>query len=176
MKSPVVMAPWCCRLRSAGFTVRASDIVDRGCPDSFLRDFLADERISYRGTRIGCFTNPPFNRDEEFVMQACERYDYVAMVLRLRFLAAKHLVDDAGAATRSGEPLWQQTRIPFARVILPKSRWPMMHRDGFAGEKTDSSPTDCAIFVWEAGHRGPAVIVREPDERYQPNLLTGDAA
>lgn len=161
-------------LRDAGFSVIASDIVDRGCPQSHVQDFL-DPGFGLMETqrrRVAAFTNPPFNRAEEFIVKACAHYDYVAMILRLRYLGAKHLVNEIGQThvdgkrVVQGKPIWQTTRIPFARVIKPKSRWPMMHRDGYEGDRIKGGMIDFAIFVWEAGHRGHAVIVDEPDARF----------
>jgi hypothetical protein len=155
-------------LRDAGFKVIASDIVDRGCPRSHVQDYLDPSfgPDAAQRRRIAAFTNPPFNRAEEFITKACAQYDYVAMILRLRFLAAKHLVDDHGVPIRSGKPLWRGTRIPFARLILPKGRWPMMHRDDYDGEKIENGMIDFAIFVWDAEHQGAAQIIMEPDPRF----------
>jgi len=157
-------------LRAAGYNVIASDIVDRGCPDSHVQDFLAPgfgPSDAAQRRRIAGFTNPPFNRACEFIVKGCAQYDYLAMVLRFRFRAAKQLVTPEGVKDLAhGKPLWRTTRIPLARMIVPKARWPMMHRDGYAGPRTDSSTIDFAIFVWEAGHSGPPLIIDEPDDRY----------
>lgn len=150
-------------LRAKGFDVWAADIVDRGCPDCIVQDFLMPDASSHAvmRRRRACVTNPPYNRCEEFVLAACERYDYVAMILRLRYLGPQHYVD-GGAAAVTGRPIWAETRIPFARIILPASRWPMMHRDGYVGKKVSGGMTDSCWFIWEAGHKGPAEILREP--------------
>jgi hypothetical protein len=148
-------------LRTEGFSVIASDIVDRGCPGATVRDFCMGSPWFYRRDR-GCITNPPFNRAEEFVVLACARYDYVAMILRLRYLGPQHFIGDDGAPIVSGRPIWTGTRIPFARIILPASRWPMMHRDDYEGEKVKGGMTDSCWFIWERGHKGPPLILREP--------------
>lgn len=162
-------------LREAGVQVIASDIADRGCPRSHVQDFLDPgfgTKTEAQRRRIAAFTNPPFNRAGEFIIKACAQYDYVAMILRLRYLGSKHLVDEQGRShvggkkVADGKPIWQRTRLPFARVIVPKSRWPLMHRDDFEGERTNSSTIDFGIFVWEAAHRGSPQIIREPDNRY----------
>jgi len=151
-------------LRKAGYHVVASDIVDRGCPRSSLHDFLGGKRphIVVPRQSLAGVTNPPFDRAEEFVLKACAWCDYVAMLLRLRWIAAQHVIGSNDTPVRVGDPLWQRTRIPFARLILPDGRWPMMHRDGYAGPKTESSMIDMAWFVWEAGHKGAPQILREP--------------
>lgn len=163
-------------LRNAGHNVIASDIVDRGCPQSHVQDFLDPGFVPHlaQRRRIAAFTNPPFNRAEEFIFKACANFDYVAMILRLRFLAAKHLVEpETGRSVRNGNgvPLWRVTRLPFARVIMPKSRWPIMSRGDYEGEEA-TSMIDFAIFVWEAGHRGPPQIINEPDSRFMPAIIT----
>jgi hypothetical protein len=161
-------------LRDAGFKVIASDLIDRGCPDSHVQDFLAADfgtKSEGQRRRIACFTNPPFDRADAFILKACANYDYVAMILRLRYLAPQHLIDDAGQGDiHKNAPIWQQTRIPLARVIIPKARWKMMHRDGYAGPKLKGGLTDYAIFIWEAGHSGSPLIVKEPDRRFLPTL------
>lgn len=167
-------------LRDAGFKVIASDLIDRGCPDAHVQDFLAADfgtKSPAQRRRIACFTNPPFDHADQFILKACANYDYVAMILRLRYLAPQHLTDEAGRADiHKGTPVWQQTRIPLARVIIPKSRWKMMHRDGYDGAKLKGGITDFAIFIWEAGHAGDARIVKEPDSRFLPShTFHGDA-
>ncbi len=60
---------------------------------------------------------------------------------------------------------------PPARVYVFKRRLPMMHRDGWDGNKA-SSRMNTAWFVWErdeAGNYGSATIVRRVDWKdYQP--------
>ena len=70
-------------LRAAGFKVIASDIVDRGCPDSHVQDFLAPAfgtKTEAQRRRVAGFTNPPFNRACEFIVKGCEHYDYLARI------------------------------------------------------------------------------------------------
>jgi hypothetical protein len=150
-------------LRRAGYRVIASDIIERGCPRAGKHDFLSGR--SYRAANLdpavlAGITNPPFNRAKEFILEACERCDYVAMLLRFRFAAANHFIKTDRHPTRL--PLWVQTRIPLARIIIPHGRLKMMHRDGYRGKKTDSSMIDFAWFVWERTHQGEAKIMRAP--------------
>lgn len=146
-------------LRRAGFRVEASDLVARGCPASSTGDYLAKPLIHRRG--VAGVTNPPFNAAEQFILRACQEFDYVAMLLRLRYLGSKHLVNigqPEGPVER--RPIWANTRIPFARVIVPNARWPMMHRDGYQGPKTESGMIDFGWFIWDAEHIGfPQVIM-----------------
>ncbi len=152
-------------LRLQGFRVVAADIVDRGCPGAHVRNFLADDTAAYVASlgRAACVMNPPYNAGEAFILRACEMFDYVALILRLRYLAPQHFVDGEGVRAPRGRPVWTQTRIPLARLILPSSRWPMMHRDDYEGPKVNGGMTDSCWFVWEKGHTGAASILREPD-------------
>lgn len=150
-------------LRRAGFEVTASDIVPRGCPGQTVADYLKGKARHQPGT--ACVGNPPFNQAERFILKACDEFDYVAMVLRLRYLGAKHLVSMDSAAElaffANKVPLWMLTRIPFARVVIPASRWSMMHRDGYEGAKTERGMIDFCWFVWDAAHKGPPQIIME---------------
>lgn len=146
-------------LRRAGFIVHASDIVDRRCPGQAVQDYLQAPVAGIQDKTAGV-TNPPFNRAEEFIIKACSEFDYVAMVLRLRYLGAKHLVGGIEAQLAKA-PIWALTRIPFARVIVPDGRWSMMHRDGYQGPKTESGMIDFAWFIWDAAHKGLPQIVME---------------
>lgn len=152
-------------LRARGFHVIAADFIDRGCPDAQVRDFLAPETTGYVASlgRAACVMNPPFNKADEFVIRACELFDYVALILRLRYLGPQHFVAANGTREISGRPVWTQTRIPLARVIIPARRWPMMHRDGYDGPKQNGGMTDSCWFIWEKGHTGPFWGIREPD-------------
>jgi len=152
-------------LRARGFRVVAADLVDRGCPGSHVRDFLAEDTKHYVASlgRAACVMNPPFNAVEPFLLRACELFDYVAFILRLRYLGPQHFVDDTGTKDLKGPPIWTLTRIPLARLIMPASRWPMMHRDGYEGPKVKSGMTDSCWFVFEKNHRGAPQIHREPD-------------
>ena len=71
--------------REAGYSVHATDLVARGCPDSesgvdFLLPVVVPEGIG------GVVTNPPFKFARQFVDKALGFSPYVAMLLRLSFL------------------------------------------------------------------------------------------
>lgn len=123
-------------LREAGWNVFASDLVDRGCPDSLVGNFLGES--PYGSDAI--ITNPPFKLAREFVDTALQRAPYVAMLLRLAFLE--------GAARK---PWFEST--PLARVHVSSRRLPMMHRDGWEGPKAGSAVCH-AWFVWDKRHEG----------------------
>lgn len=74
-------------LRSHGYIVRSSDLIDRGYGESGV-DFLATEQ-KFNGDII---TNPPYKYAQEFVEHAldiiCEG-NRIAMFLKLQFLEGK---------------------------------------------------------------------------------------
>lgn len=126
-------------LRAAGFDVHASDLVDRGCPDSekgvdFLMPFPVPASIG------GIVTNPPFKNAVEFVERSLVIAPYVAMLLRLSFLE--------GVQRKP----WFEAG-PLARVHVSSRRLPMMHRGGWEGAKAGSAIA-FAWFVWDARHQG----------------------
>ena len=124
-------------LREAGYEVLASDLVDRGCPDSGVLDFLKVRHASSHGI----VTNPPYRLAQRFVEQALSLAPYVAMLLPLGFLAGQKRMP------------WHRGS-PLCRVHIASRRLPMMHRDGYDGPKA-SSGVDHAWFVWDEAARVP---------------------
>ena len=131
-------------LREAGHHVIATDLNDRGCPDSASRiDFLLP------GPRVECdaiVTNPPFVLAEEFVATALERAPVVMMLLRLAFYESE----------RRSEIL---ENCGLARIHVFRKRLPMMHREGWEGRKANSGMT-FAWYVYDQTHVGPPTIDR----------------
>jgi hypothetical protein len=130
-------------LRAAGYAVHATDLVDRGCPDSlsaidFLFPYEPPEPVE------GIVSNPPFKLAQAFINRALDRVPYVAMLLRVSFLE--------GSARR---PWFEAT--PLARIHVSSRRLPMMHRHEWAGPKS-SSAIAFAWFVWDRRHSGPPHI------------------
>jgi hypothetical protein len=130
-------------LRAAGYEVLATDLVDRGCPDSesgvdFLLPWSLDVYVD------GIVTNPPFKLARAFVDRALEYAPYVAMLLRVSFLE--------GTARR---PWFKHS--PLARVHVSSRRLPMMHRHEWDGPKSTSAIA-FAWFVWSKGHATPPTI------------------
>jgi hypothetical protein len=124
-------------LREAGYTVVASDLVDRGCP--FAKsglDFLAERMPAY-----GIVTNPPYSLAQAFCAKALELSPYVAMLLPLGFLAGQRRMP------------WHRGS-PLARVHIFSRRLPLMHREGYDGPKATSG-VDHAWFVWDEERRVP---------------------
>jgi hypothetical protein len=136
-------------LRSADFDVLATDLVDYDSPDqdAFGVDFLIPGLAeSYATGQQGIVTNPPFKNALEFVERALDMVPYVAMLMRLNFLESekrRSIIDNA----------------PLARVHVFRNRLPMMHRDGWEGNKTTSTMA-FAWFVWQRGYVGPTELHR----------------
>ncbi len=140
---PVIWEPACgdgaivLPLRAAGYTVHASDLVARGCPDSEARiDFLFPCAVPDGAG--GIVTNPPFKLARAFIDTALSRVPYVAMLMRLAFLE--------GGARRP----WFEAS-PLARVHVSARRLPMMHRGGWEGPAAGSGVA-FAWFVWDRRH------------------------
>lgn len=133
-------------LRSAGRIVHATDLVHYDSPDQDFsgRDFLF-ERHAPEGTQA-IVTNPPFKNAADFVSHGLALCPRVIMLLRLAFLesARRSLILDGGN---------------LARVHVFRNRLPMMHRDGWQGNKV-SNPTAFAWFVWDRNHNGPTELRR----------------
>lgn len=125
-------------MRAAGFNVFASDLVDRGCPNSEILDFVEGNLPIGRHDAI--ITNPPFKLAREFVDRSLVRVPYVAMLLRLAFLEGN-----------ARKPWFESSSL--ARVHVSSRRLPMMHRYGWEGPKSTSAVCH-AWFVWDKRHEG----------------------
>jgi hypothetical protein len=152
MLPPLIWEPACGRgaivrvLRAAGYHVRASDLVDYGCPEAKAGiDFLM-----WRGCEAditeAIITNPPFKLAHKFVSHALELCPLVIMLLRLSFLESVRRTDILDGAG-------------LARVHVFKNRLPMMHRDGWQGPRASSAVAH-AWFVWHRGYKGPTELHR----------------
>lgn len=133
-------------LRTAGYAVLATDLVDYGSgdQDEARRDFLF-ERAAPAGL-AAIVTNPPYKTASAFVERAIELAPLVVMLLRLQFLegVGRSALIDGGQ---------------LARVLVFRNRLPMMHRAGWDGP-TATSSTAFAWFVWARDHSGPAIVDR----------------
>ncbi|MFK0384969.1 SAM-dependent methyltransferase [Agrobacterium sp. NPDC090273] len=171
-----VLEPACGRgaiarmLEAFRYGVVLADINDYGTADSngelqAVQDFLTsqpDEAGSY-----DIVTNPPYGDDlNAFVAYALRVYKprKMALLLNLNFLCG--FADD--------DRNFVLDDCPPARVYVFKRRLPMMHRDGWEGNKA-SSRMNTAWFVWErdeAGSYGSATIVRRVDWKdFQPKEI-----
>jgi hypothetical protein len=131
-------------LRDAGHRVIATDLVDYQSPDQDHagRDFLL-ERKAPDGVEI-IITNPPFKL--AFAAHALSLCPRVAMLLRLSFLESGNEKTKAGRAR-----LFALDGGHLSRVYVFRNRLPMMHRDGWRGNRASNSVA-FAWFVWERGY------------------------
>jgi hypothetical protein len=130
-------------LRESGHDVVATDLNDRGCPDSLDRiDFLLPCKLDCDAI----VTNPPFSLAEKFVAMALERAPLVIMLLRLAFY-------------ESERRLYILEKCGLARIHVFAKRLPMMHRAGWEGRKANSGMA-FAWFVWDRAHHGSTTIDR----------------
>lgn len=133
-------------LRETGRTVIATDIIDRGCPDSSLADFTEIDPAEAPSVDA-IVTNPPFNMLKHGWVERCLAFaPKVYLLLRLNFLAGQKRRE---LITRSG----------LVRVHIFDERLPMMHREGWEGPMA-SSRMDFAWYVWHRGHKGKPTINR----------------
>ena len=132
-------------LRATGRTVYASDLIDRGCPDSFVADFL-QQKEPIPGVEC-CLGNPPFSLGHEFVRKSRELYPMTIMLFRLAFLESVRRSDILD-------------RGDLMQVLVFKSRLPFMHREGYTGKKNSNSGMPFAWFIWKLGYDGPTLIRR----------------
>jgi hypothetical protein len=131
-------------LRDHGHCVYATDLNDYGFKTSVGGiDFLQWTQPPMANCIV---TNPPFKLAQQFVAKAIELCPRVIMLLRLAFLESerRRAVLDAGT---------------LSQVFVFRNRLPMMHRDGWEGNKV-SSAMAFAWYVWDREHRGPAELHR----------------
>lgn len=118
-----------------GLGIRASDIVDRGCPGAERGiDFLASTDWAYN-----IVFNPPYKRAEEFILHAIGLAEgLVCALVNIKFLASQ------GRRERLFLP-----HPPAAVLIL--SRRPSMPPGG-AGLEAKGGTADYCWIVWHGAH------------------------
>lgn len=150
-------------LRDSGRVVVASDIVDRGCPESEVSDFLSGDPIANLAWRNpnAIITNPPFSKATEFTDRALTYCQDVYMLLRLNYLEGgqRSAVRDQILGAKGG----------LRDVYVFRERLPMMHREGWEGKKASSMVTH-AWFVWRRGFKGKAKVSRISWKEPKPPL------
>jgi hypothetical protein len=148
---PRILEPACGRgaiskvLRSAGHTVFENDIVDYGQGQDSVQDFL-NFKPAWVNEIDAVVTNPPYRLAQQFVRHALTLCPHVFMLLRLTFFESERrrdVLDEAG----------------LIRIHVFRNRLPMMHRDGWAGNRASSSVA-FAWYVWQRGYVGKATIDR----------------
>lgn len=131
-------------LREAGHQVIATDLNNRGCPDSLDRiDFLLPTRVDDVQAIV---TNPPFSLAEKFVATALERAPTVIMLLRWAFYESQRRT-----------PILEGCGLK--RIHCFRKRLPMMHRENWGGRKA-SSGIAFAWFVWDRNYTGETMVDR----------------
>lgn len=122
------------------FKTLASDIVDRGFPETSVEDFLT--KCDPVEADIVC--NPPFDAFRHFAYQALQiARNKVAMIWLVRTLPAARWLQDT----------------PLARIWLltPRPSMPPGHVIA-AGEKPGGGKQDFCWLVWDRRHSGPPTI------------------
>lgn len=159
--TPAVWEPACgdgamvSEIRAMGLRCIASDLVDRGCPDSEVADFYATRRSPAKAI----ITNPPYgeisSKGHGHWLRhtlALPGWDYLALLLSWEWPAAR--------ANGLGEILDQ---TPFSWCYL--IRWKI----DFTGEGNPAQRN--AWFVWDKRDpRGPAHPTRYPDFRMMDKI------
>jgi hypothetical protein len=131
-------------LRAAGYVVHASDLHDRGCPNSRSGvDFLRLKRLPPDVKTI-CI-NPPFMRAAEFVRHGLQLVPTTIVLARLAFLESEGRSDILEG--------------PLSRVHAFRKRLRGMHRHDWSGPKVSPSMAFCWC-VFEGDHTGPALLDR----------------
>jgi methylase of polypeptide subunit release factors len=131
-------------LRNLGHEVLSTDLHDHGSPDVDVTgvDFLRPLKVVPEVDAI--VMNPPFSMAQQFVQRSMEYAPVCYALLRLAFLES-----DA----RHG---WFR-QIGLSTVHIFSNRLPMMHRDGWEGNKAKSN-TAFAWFIFERSwHQRPTI-------------------
>jgi hypothetical protein len=126
-------------LRGRGHLVVAADIEPTAydCPQSTGGINFLDLREAPPGcTEI--VTNPPYSLDEKFLAHALDLCPKVYLLMRTSFINGVRWI---GRGKRFGRHL--------KSVIVFVPRLPMMHREGYEGEKNENSGMDFSWFCFE---------------------------
>lgn len=134
-------------LEDAGYEVTISDLVDRGMTTKHgecqgVGDFL---RSIAEGGGWDIVTNPPYGVANAYAAHALREHKprKMALLLNLNFMC--------GFEDR--DRCFVMDECPPSRVYVFTRRLPMMHRDGWDGNKA-SSQMNTAWFMWEQNEDG----------------------
>jgi hypothetical protein len=135
-------------LRTAGFEVVCSDLINYGIPITspgyYGTDFLLEQRAPAGCQAIVC--NPPYRLAAQFVRHALTLVPFTAMLLRLAFLESASRSD----ILEGGQ---------LAKVLVFRRRLPMMHRRNWDGPIASNSIA-FAWFLWKRDWCGNPQIKR----------------
>ena len=127
-------------LKENGYIVSASDIVDRGCPNTLILDFLRESK----NCDCDIITNPPYKYAKDFVEKSIEIVQNgrkVAMFLKLTFLESK-----------SRKELFE--KYPPKKIWVFSERIQCAKNGDFEGMKQGGgSAVAYAWFIWEKGFK-----------------------
>lgn len=133
-------------LKENGYKVICSDIVDRGYPNTEIKNFLD---CSLTNVDADIITNPPYSLATEFVEKAMEvvgEGHKVAMFLRLAFLEGK-----------KRKELFK--KYPPKYVYVASGRLQCARNGEFDKYKKGSGTALAhAWFVWEKGFKGETIV------------------
>lgn len=127
-------------LKSRGYQVRTSDLIDRGVSD-VTKDFF-----DYRFWLGDIVTNPPYSQAVEFVehsLRITNEGAKIAMLLKIQFLEGKKRKEFF-------------KRFPPKHIYVASSRLRCAKNGEF--DKYGSSAVCYAWFVWEKGYQGEPTI------------------
>lgn len=134
-------------MKSFGYNVTSTDLVDRGYPDTIVKDFLTVNKS------VDCdiITNPPYNIVNKFVLHALELTgNKVAMFLKIQFL------ESIGRY----ETIFKD--FPPARVYIFVKRMECYRN----GDNVHRGSAVCyAWFVWDKSYTGQPLIYWIPNHK-----------
>ena len=137
-------------LKSNGYDVRSSDIIDRGYPGTEVIDFLKVKKSDIKHLLPrDIITNPPYKYAKEFVEHALEISmdgTKIAMFLKLQFLEGK-----ARRALYDKSPP-KTIYVASGRLLCAKNgEFDKMKAGG-------GSAVAYAWYVWEKGYHGDIIV------------------
>lgn len=137
------------RLREKGYSVFASDIIQRDYPLDDVQDFLNIETSCYK-LSYDIVTNPPYKKSLEFVLKALDLIEQgrkVCMFLKLTFLEGKSRYKELFS------------KYPPKTVYVFSERIMCAKNGDFEGMKAGGgSAVAYAWFVWEKGFTSDTIV------------------
>jgi len=137
------------RLREKGYSVFASDIIQRDYPLDDVQDFLNIKTSCYK-LSYDIITNPPYKYAKEFVLKALDLIEQgrkVCMFLKLTFLEGKSRYKELFS------------KYPPKTIYVFSERIMCAKNGDFEGMKAGGgSAVAYAWFVWEKGFTGDTIV------------------